>query len=116
MKPNDPTADRAYLEHIRDSAVTIAGYLHDIDEEKFRNQQIYQDAVIRQLLIIGEATKRLSPAIRSQHPAIPWQDIAGMRDKLVHDYFGVDTDAVWLAATEDVPELLDCVHGLLGRG
>lgn len=113
MKPNDPEVDLAYLRHIRDAAMTIAGYLNGIDEPEFKGTQLLQDGVIRQLQIIGEATKKLSPGLRKEHPSVPWQDIAGMRDKLVHDYFGVDLDAVWLAATEDVLTLNQYVQGIL---
>jgi uncharacterized protein with HEPN domain len=70
--------------------------------------------VIRQLEIIGEATKRLSQAARADSDSIPWQDIAGMRDKLIHDYFGVDLEAVWLTARDDVPVLKAVVRSVLG--
>jgi len=71
--------------------------------------------VIRQIEIIGEATKRLSNNLRDKHAHIPWQDIAGMRDKLVHDYFGVDIDKVWLTAQDDVPALRAEVTKILGE-
>jgi uncharacterized protein with HEPN domain len=94
MKPRDFEADLAYLEHIRDAALTIAEHLRGIDEPTFMGSRLLQDAVIRELQIVGEATKRLSAALRQANPEVPWQDIAGMRDKLVHDYFGVDIVAV----------------------
>lgn len=72
-----------------------------------------QDAVIRQLEIIGEATKRLSQMTRDRKPHIPWSDIAGMRDKLIHDYFGVDIERDWLTLEGDIPALKSAVDELL---
>ena len=66
---------------------------------------LVQDGVIRQIEIIGEATKKLSTGIRERYSEIPWKDIAGMRDKLVHDYFGVDLAAVWDTVKKDIPAL-----------
>ena len=97
--------DGVYFNHIIDAITTIEGYLAGIDEPTFRSQQLLQDGVIRQLAIIGEAVKHLSKTVRSQHAHIPWQDIAGMRDMLVHQYFGIDLDEVWLTARDDLPAL-----------
>ena len=65
-----------------------------------------QDAVIRNLEIIGEATKNLSETIRKNHPEIPWKNLAGMRDRLIHQYFGVNLDIVWDVAKKELPQLL----------
>jgi uncharacterized protein with HEPN domain len=100
-----PHDDRVYLEHIRDAIARIEQYTDQIGESEFKEQVLVQDGVIRQLEIIGEAAKRLSPTFRSSHDRIPWQDIARMRDKLIHDYFGVDIEKVWLTVVQDIPPL-----------
>lgn len=105
--------DVVYLRHIYDATVRIDEYLQGVTEEKFTLTPLLQDGVIRQLEIVGEATKRLSKSLRRQYSEIPWQDIAGMRDKLIHDYLGVDVKTVWLTAKEDVPRLREQIKMIL---
>jgi uncharacterized protein with HEPN domain len=84
--------DHVRLLHIRDAILRIQNYASaraDLDEP------LIQDAVIRNLEVIGEAVKALSADVRQKHSAIPWADIAGMRDRLIHHYFSVDLDLVW---------------------
>ena len=97
--------DLIYLQHIADAVAKIEHYIKTVDYSTFRSQGLLQDGVIRQLEIIGEASKKLSAAFKNKYNSLPWKDIAGMRDKLIHDYFGVDLKIVWKAATEDVPKL-----------
>jgi uncharacterized protein with HEPN domain len=98
-------ADIVYLRHIMDAISRIGEYLQGINEEEFVRNYLVQDGVIRQLEIIGEATKQISQGTREKHSNIPWKDMAGMRDKLIHDYFGVDVEQVWLTASNDIPTL-----------
>lgn len=105
--------DTVYLNHIRDACDRIAYYLQEISSIKFNENTLLQDGVIRQIEIIGEAIKRVSKDLHSSYPKIPWEDIAGMRDKLIHDYFGVDINTVWLTAKEDIPILKNQVIKIL---
>ncbi len=105
--------DAVYLTHILDAIEKIGEYLHGIDEGRFVRNSLVQDGVIRQLEIIGEAVKRLSADLRDSHAHVSWKDIAGMRDKLIHDYLGVDLEAVWTTAMQDVPMLKEEVMRIL---
>ncbi|RLC25113.1 MAG: hypothetical protein DRH21_04485 [Deltaproteobacteria bacterium] len=104
--------DRIYIEHILNSIDRIISYIHQLDHDAFIADLIIQDAVVRQLEIIGEATKRVSDDFRSKYPDIPWSDMAGMRDVLIHDYIDVDLDIVWKTASESIPKLKVLLLGL----
>ena len=97
--------DSIYIDHILNSINRILDYTSGKDRESFEADLVTQDAVVRQLEVIGEATKRVSKEFRSKHPDIPWSDMAGMRDLLIHDYIDVDFGVVWKTASEDIPNL-----------
>ncbi len=105
--------DAVYLRHMLDAIAKVEAYLHGIDEVAFAQQSLVQDGVIRQIEIIGEAVKHLTPELHDRYGHIPWRDIAGMRDKLIHHYFSVDIQAVWLTATTDLPTLKAEVQTIL---
>ncbi len=94
-----------YLNDILDSIVNIKKFLKDIDYPTFKEDIKTQYAVIRALEIIGEASKKIPKEVKENNSWIPWRFMAGMRDKLIHDYFGVDTEVVWNTATEDILKL-----------
>ena len=93
-----------YLNHIFDCITKIQTYTDGINEDDFLNNSLVQDGVIRNLKIIGEATKQLDQEFRSEYPQIEWKKIAGMRDKLIHDYIGVDLWAVWGVIEKIIPK------------
>ena len=97
--------DKVYLAHIMDALQQIATYTAGMNKDSFAENRLVQDGVIRQFEIIGEATKNLSAAFKEQHSSLPWKDLAGFRDKLIHQYFGVDLSLVWRSVEDDVPML-----------
>ncbi|MCB5272378.1 MAG: DUF86 domain-containing protein [Candidatus Cloacimonetes bacterium] len=105
--------DFIYVQHILEAIEQISAYIDGIDKAAFRTDRMRQDAVIRQLEIIGEATKNISADLRNAYPDIPWKDMAGMRDVLIHHYFGVDIGAVWRTATEDAIALEQQISEIL---
>lgn len=97
-------SDKVYLHHILDAINKIEAYVC-VGYDAFMRENHWQDAVIRELEIIGEATKHLSEKIKLASPSIPWRRIAGLRDVLIHDYMGVDLNAVWEITQQNLPEL-----------
>ena len=95
------------------SARAILTFVQDMQEEDFLEDFKTQSAVLYQLIVMGEAVKRLSFELRKQHPEIPWAAIAGMRDHLTHGYDVVDWEEVWRTATRDMPDLLHKLEAFL---
>jgi len=101
--------DRVYLDHILEAIDKIQNFTNEISRFDFDRNVMIQDAVIRNVEIIGEATKKISKSLRLSHQEIPWTEIAGMRDKLIHDYFDVDIDVVWKTIEVDLPLLKEMI-------
>jgi uncharacterized protein with HEPN domain len=103
---------RVYLQHILEAIDDIEAYASG-GAERFSNERMVQDAVIRKLEVIGEATKQLPDVVKQTQPDVPWREIAGMRDKMIHDYFGVNLDIVWAVVERDMPPLRRVIEALL---
>lgn len=107
------TAHRVFLEHIRESIVLIEKYTTGVEQERFLEDLQIQDSVYRRLEIIGEAVKNLPADFRSRHESIPWKRIAGLRDVLIHQYFGVDARLTWSLIQEGLPAFKRQIEVLL---
>ena len=107
--------DKVYLRHILDAADNIQRFTANLEKSDFIENVLVHSAVIRQLEIIGEAVKKLSFGLRKSHKNIPWQDIAGLRDKLIHEYFGVDLSLVWIITVRDLPKLKLVIEEMLRK-
>ena len=101
--------DHASLLDIAKAARLTIEFVVDMGQPEFEADPKTQSAVLYQIAILGEAVKRLSPEFRSQYPEIPWSAMAGMRDKLIHDYEGVDVERVWLTVQSNIPSLLQFI-------
>lgn len=101
------------LEDMMDACAAIASYISGSSWNDFQDDPKTRDAVIRQLQIIGEAVKSLPEDLRSKQPQIPWRQIAGFRDVLIHSYFGVDDSVVWDVAHNRIPDLKKACEYLL---
>lgn len=105
----DKDSDKIYCKHILEAIEEIETFIQDLSFGGFEKDKKTQRAVTRDLEIIGEAVKRLSKARTAKYKQIPWRNIAGLRDFLIHDYMDVDLREVWKAVTENVPELKEAV-------
>jgi uncharacterized protein with HEPN domain len=96
---------KVFLSHILDSIELIEEYSKGVQEARFHKKRELQDAIIRRLEIIGEAVKNLSVTFKAKYPDIPWKQIAGMRDILIHEYFDVDLFLTWKVVKQELPRI-----------
>lgn len=96
---------KLYIEDINQAITKIDEYTKDILYVNFEEDTKTIDAVVRNLEIIGEAAKNLSPNLKEKYPEIPWAEIIGMRNKIIHEYFGIDTEILWQTIRDDLPKL-----------
>lgn len=113
MKPG-PDADRVLLAHMHDCLARISEYTGH-EQDRFMRSRLVQDAVIRNLQTVAESSRRLSGEIKATEAQIPWRELSGFRNVIVHDYLGIDLDAVWLVIAQDLPPLSEAVNRMLSR-
>lgn len=102
-----------YLRHIEDCMQQILEYTHGMELADFLRNRMTQDAVIRNLEVMGEAAKNIDTEFRQKYPEVEWRKMAGMRDKLIHEYMAVDKWAVWEVVKNVLPELLDEIRQMI---
>ena len=102
--------DGGYILDIIWSARMALSYIQGVGEKGFLSDTGLQDSVVRRLEIIGEAAGRISPKFRARHPEIPWHDMVGMRNRLIHGYDDIDLEIVWNTVRQRLPELLELIQ------
>ncbi|MCX6739500.1 MAG: DUF86 domain-containing protein [Candidatus Parcubacteria bacterium] len=105
--------DNVYLQHIKDAINKIEQYLEGYSYEQFLEDSKTVDAVIREVSIIGEASNNISKEFQMKHSELPWRRMVGMRNRLIHEYFGVSEESVWSTAKDDLPPLKKQIEEIL---
>lgn len=106
--------DKARLGHIYDAIIKIEKYISGVEKTVFLQNDILQDAVMRQVEIIGEASSRISDEMQEKHPNLPWFEMRAIRNKIVHDYLEINTDIIWDTVQSDLPPLKNQIKNILG--
>jgi len=105
--------DSVYLHHIIDAFALIEHYMDNASHEEFLRNRLLQDGVIRQLEVMGEAARNISEDLRNEHPQIPWRQMIGLRNRMIHAYFNVDLQIIWEIVKGDIPDLKQKMKQLL---
>jgi Uncharacterized conserved protein len=106
-------SDRIRIQHMLDAAREAMGFCAGRSRTHLGADRVLALALVKSIEIVGEAASKVGPELRSRHPEIPWQNIVGMRNRLIHAYFDVDLDRVWDTVTDDLPPLADALDALL---
>jgi uncharacterized protein with HEPN domain len=104
---------RDYVQDILDSINEIESFIEEMTFEKFAKDKKTINAVTRSVEVVGEATKKIPKNIRDKYPVIPWKKMSGMRDKLIHEYFGIDIEILWKVAKDEMPPLKTTIKSIL---
>jgi len=105
--------DDAYLLDMLLAARKVQEFTQRVSRKQFENDELIQNAVMRQIQIIGEAARKVSLEYQKEHPDIPWQEIVGMRNRLIHEYFRIIPERVWDVVEKDIPELIRLIEPLV---
>lgn len=109
-----PDADRVLLSHMRDCLDRITEYTHG-ERARFDGSRLVQDAVVRNLQTLAESSQRLSDGIKRTEAQVPWRELSGFRNVIVHGYLGIDLGAVWLVVEQDLPPLAAALQRMAAR-
>jgi len=104
---------RDYLQDILDAVDDVESFVGNLTYEEFIHDRKTLNAVIRSIEVIGEASKKLPDALKAKYSELPWREITGMRDKLIHAYFGMDTETIWKTVKENIPPLKKSIQKML---
>lgn len=110
-----PRGAKVYLDDIQEAIQKIEEYTKDYDNEKFTKDPKTVDAVIRNFSVIGEAASHIPKEVQKQYSEIPWREVVGMRNKVIHEYFGITKDILWKTIQEDLPKLKQALQKMFNN-